>query len=147
MKLIEWVVWFLAGVAALLVVAMIAAFWWAGLVPNRPKAVNVDSVFLWAPHVGWPAAKRGSWLFCWYSEGKDFCELSDIHGDTEFQGEFLPYKSASALRSDQLRIDSDKSSDRKVWVGSELIPLVYLQNGDILIPASNYKDGLRLLTR
>jgi hypothetical protein len=147
MKLFESAIWFMAGVAALVTVALIAAFWWAGLTPNRPKTVQVNSVFLWAPHVGLPGPKRGAWLFCWYSEGKDFCRLSDAHGSTKFEGEFLPYKGKSALPSDQLRIDADKSSDRKVWVGSELIPLVYLQSGDILIPASNYKDGLQLLAR
>ena len=34
-----------------------------------------------------------------------------------------------------------------VWIGEALVPLVYLENGDVLIPASKYEEGLQLLQR
>jgi len=40
-----------------------------------------------------------------------------------------------------------KTRDNKVWVGRALVPLVYLENGDILIPAAKFEDGVRLLQR
>jgi hypothetical protein len=45
----------------------------------------------------------------------------------------------------ELNIDSEKTTDHKVWVGNTLVPLVYLRNGDILIPLESYDAGLRAL--
>jgi len=44
-----------------------------------------------------------------------------------------------------LKIDPEKTGDDKVWIGSALVPLVCLENGEVLIPASKYQDGARLL--
>jgi len=52
MILVEKIVWSLAALVGSVIIALIAAFWWAGLVPNRPDTVNADAVFLSAPAVG-----------------------------------------------------------------------------------------------
>lgn len=49
------------------------------------------------------------------------------------------------LPADQLKIDPEKTRDNKVWIGSALVPLVFLQDGKVLIPSSKYEEGARLL--
>jgi hypothetical protein len=48
---------------------------------------------------------------------------------------------------DQLNIESEKTRDNKVWIGSALVPLVFLQNGRVLLPASQYEESRRLLNQ
>ena len=38
----------------------------------------------------------------------------------------------------ELQIDASESVDNKVWVGNILVPVVYLKNGKILVPAQRY---------
>jgi hypothetical protein len=133
-----------AGIA-LLIVGLAVAYWWAGQIPSRPKGVAANAVFLWAPHVGLPGARRGWWLSCWDDAGHDRCKLSDVHGNTEYEGEFVQYGNEGSVPADQLNIDPEKTSDNKVWVGSALVPLVFLQNGKVLIPATKYEEGVQLL--
>src|SRR2546421_1171471 len=141
----ERAVYFVAATVALLIVGAIGAFWWAGTVPSRPKGVAANAVFLWAPHVGLPAPKRGWWMACWENAGRNYCKLSGIDGNPEFEGEFVPYGRKGPFQADQLRIDPTKTREQKVWVGSALVPLVHLENGQVLIPASKYEEGVRLL--
>ncbi len=65
----------------------------------------------------------------------------------EYKGEFIPYAHKGPIPADQLTIDSAKTRRNKVWVGKALVPLVCLENGDTLIPASKYDEGVRLLQR
>ena len=51
------------------------------------------------------------------------------------------------VASDQLKIDPEKTRDNKVWIGEALVPLVYLQNGEILIPVDKYDEGARLVEK
>jgi hypothetical protein len=133
-----------AGVA-FLIAALMLAYWWAGRIPSRPQGVAVNAVFLWAPHVGFPAARRGWWLSCCDNAGHDRCKLTDVHGNLKYEGEFLLYGDKGFIPVDQLKIDPEKTSDNIVWIGSALVPLVFLQNGKVLIPASKYEEGGRLL--
>src|SRR3954471_1801267 len=141
----ERVIYFVAAAAVLVLVGTIGAFWWAGTVPSRPKGVAADAEFLWAPHVGLFGPRRGWWLSCWEDAAHNRCKLSDVDGNTEYEGEFIPYGDKSPVNADELKIDTEKTRDNKVWVGSALVPLVFLQNGKVLIPASKYEEGARLL--
>lgn len=132
----------------LFVVGVRCAYWWANIPPSRPTSVPGDAVFLWAPYVGVPSPKRGNWLNCWEdATGRNQCRLARQDGATVYQGEFIPYRQTSAVAASQLRIDPDKSRERRLWVGGELVPLVYLNNGRILIPAAKYEEGTKLLDR
>jgi hypothetical protein len=134
------------GMVLLLIVAgFFGAYWWSSTPPNRPKAVAPTAVFLWAPHVGLPAPRRGWWISCRYDANHDYCRLSDIRGSTQYDGEFIAYHTKAAVPASELNIDPEKSTDHKVWVGDTLVPLVYLKNGDILIPRESYDAGLRAL--
>ncbi len=130
---------------AILVFGVVGSYWWANTVPSRPKGVSSNAVFLWAPYVGFPGPRRGWWLACSEQLGHNRCTLSGVDGDVEYEGEFVPYGRKAAIPRDQLSIDAIKTRDHKVWVGEALVPLIYLQNGEVLIPASRYEEGKRLL--
>jgi hypothetical protein len=135
----------LAATAAVLIIGVVGAYWWANTVPSRPKGVASNAVFLWAPYVGFPGPRRGWWLGCSEQAGHTRCTLSGVDGKAEYEGEFVPYDRNAAISADQLRIDAIKTREHKVWIGEALVPLVYLDNGEVLIPASKYQEGTRLL--
>jgi hypothetical protein len=148
MTLAEKALYAIAALGISLILILVGAYWWSGTVPSRPKTVAANAVFLWAPHVGLPAPRRGSWLACWrVIEGSDRCRLSAIDGKTEYEGEFVPYGRKPPLPTDQMSINAEKTREQKLWVGEALVPLVYLYNGDVLIPADEYEEGSRMLNR
>jgi hypothetical protein len=134
------------GIILLVIVGgFFVAYRWSSTPPNRPGEVTPNAVFLWAPHVGLPAPRRGWWLSCRYETNRDYCRLSDIHGTTQYDGEFITYGTKTALPASELKIDPEKSTEHKVWVGNTLVPLVYLRDGSVLIPRQSYDAGLRAL--
>lgn len=132
-------------IAAIAVIGVVGAYWWSNTVPSRPKGVASDAVFLWAPYVGFPGPRRGWWLVCSEQAGHIYCTLSDVNGNLEYNGQFVPYDRQAAIFANELRIDTIKTREHKVWVGEALVPLVYLDDGEVLIPASKYEEGTRLL--
>ena len=145
MTVFEKSIYAVAAVVALLIGGLVVAYWWAGRMPSRPRGVAANGVFLWAPHVGFPGPRRGWWLSCWVDAGHDRCKLSDVDGHAEYEGEFVPFGDKTPVPADELKIDAEKTSDNKVWIGSALVPLVVLQTGKVLIPVSKYEEGARLL--
>lgn len=143
----ERAIYFVATAMVIALLGTIGAFWWAGTIPRRPKAVAANATFLWAPHVGLPGPRRGAWLSCSEDAGHNRCHLYDIDGQIEYEGEFALYGDKGSIPSDQLKIDAEKTGDKNVWIGTELVPLVFLQNGKVLIPATKYEEGVRLLQR
>lgn len=137
----------LLAIPILLIVWLVALEFLANRVPGRPREVARDAVFLWAPAVGFPGGlpRRGWWLACWEEAGRDLCKLSDIDGQTMYEGEFIRYGDRGSVTGKELQIDASKSMEEKVWVGHELVPLAFLKNGEVLIPASAYDEGVRLL--
>lgn len=143
---------YVAGVLAipiLLVGWLIALELFSNKVPGRPRRVARSAVFLWAPAVGFPGGlpRRGEWLACWEDAGRDHCKLSDIDGRPEYEGEFIRYGDRGAVEDKELQIDASKSAESRVWVGNVPVPLAFLNNGKVLIPASAYDQGVRLLTK
>jgi len=134
-------------VGAVLILGFFVASYWYTRVPSRPKGVSSDAVFLSAPAVGLPTPRRGSWLSCSEQDHHNHCTLSNIEGRTEYQGEFVRFGDRGTVPAAQLRIDADKSRQDAVWVDSALVPIVYLKDGEILIPAGKYEDGARLVNR
>jgi hypothetical protein len=135
----------LAATVVLLIIGVAGAYWRANTLPSRPRGVSSNAVFLWAPYVGFPGPRRGWWLACSEQAGHTRCTLSGVKGDAEYEGEFVPYDRNAAISADQLRINAIKTREHKVWIGEALVPLVYLDNGEVLIPASKYEEGIRLL--
>ena len=71
--------------------------------------------------------------------------MDDIDGSFEYKGEFVPYAGKESPLNGAFKIDASKSCENKVWVDHALVPLVYLESGEILIPASKYNEGVKLL--
>lgn len=143
-------VYAVAAIIAALTFGLIGTYRLANTIPSRPKGVPGSAVFLWAPPVGFPGLpRRGWWLSCWVQGERDHCSLSDINGNAEYQGDFLRYGDKRSLTQDELQIDSEKTADieTKLWNGNVFVPIVFLRNGEILIPANLYEDGVRLLQR
>lgn len=137
----------LLGIPALvLATVVIGGYWWSNTTPLRPKGVPTTAVFLRAPATGAPGAPQGEWLACTEREGHNYCRLADKSGRTEFEGEFIRYHGSSAALASQLRIDATKTTkEQSVWLSDTWVPLVHLENGEILIPASKYEEGKHLL--
>jgi hypothetical protein len=132
----------------LVIVGMASSYWWANTVPSRPRGVSREAVFLWAPYVGVPGPRRGWWIVCWKSLGEHIiCRESEIDGAAKYEGEFIPYGARSLLAPDSLIIDPVKSRELGVWIDHKNIPLVFLKNGEILIPAAKYEEGRRVIDR
>lgn len=132
------------AVALIFVVGIPTLYWWSGTIPGRPKTVASNAVFLWAPNLPFPGPRRGSWLSCNYDAGHDRCSLSTVDGVHEYTGEFVTYGPQTAATDSQLGIDPKKSTKSGVWVGDVLVPLVYLRDGEILIPKDRYGDGAQI---
>jgi len=136
------------AVVILAVGAIVGAYWWSNVPPSRPKGLMANSVWVWAPFVGLPGPKRGVWIGC-SKEGRKgpcLCQITDKDGRTEYAGPFLSYK-GSVPESD-LAINAEETQahrmEQGVFMNETLVPLVYLKNGDILIPEARY-DHVKLL--
>ena len=142
---LEKSVYLISGLILFMVIGLAAAYWWTTRVPSLPAGVRADAVFLWAPAVGLPAPRRGNWLSCWEENQHILCQLNKIDGTFEYKGEFAEYREKRLIPPGELKIDSEKTCDDHVWVGDALVPLVYLQSGDVLVPAMKYDESVRLL--
>jgi hypothetical protein len=145
MSLFERITYLLSAIVLFLAVGLGIAYWWSGRVPSRPASVRSDAVFLWAPAVGVPAPRRGWWFSCWEESAQDICELNNLDGSLQYKEEFLSYSHRGPVAQSALQIDTSKTGSKKLWIGQALVPLAYLQNGEILVPASNYDEGVRLV--
>lgn len=138
----EKVVTGILGVLLAGILSVIVGYWWSNTVPSRPRSVAPNAAFLWAPHVGLPAPRRGWWLACWEDRGSDRCRLSNIGGVTEFEGDYVPYNEKGPLPLERLQIAARKTERAtKFWIGGALVPLVHLKDGSVLIPVVRLKQG------
>jgi hypothetical protein len=78
---------------------------------------------------------------------EDWCRLTDVKGRLEYEGKFVSFPDKAPIATDELTIDPIKTREHKLWVGDALVPLVYLRNGKILVPAARYDDAAHLLER
>jgi hypothetical protein len=112
--LFEKALYIVGAIGSLLIIGVAAAYWWANTVPMHPKGVSPTAVFLWAPYVGFPGPRRGSWIACSEQARQNRCTLNEIDGTIEYEGGFVPYGRKDAINADQLKIDPVKSRDYKV---------------------------------
>lgn len=146
MSLLEKFVYIISAILALLVLGIVGGYWWSNTTPNRPSTVPNGAVFLRAPATGAPGPPRGQWLACWESNGHILCSLSSKNGSTEFEGEFVPYRGEVTVPADQLKINLSKTTNEKsIWSGNTWVPLIFLDNGEVLIPVAKYEEGKRII--
>jgi hypothetical protein len=142
-----------AALFVLALIAVVGAYWWSNIPPNRSPGLPADAVWLWGPAVGLPAPKRGTWLNCWIATnagapGQFHCKTTDKSGRQLYEGVFLPYKQEGLISQSELIIDTEQMQRNRqaVLVDGELVPIIYLKNGNILIPSAKYEDGKKLLS-
>lgn len=143
---------FLLVCVALLIVTVVGAYWWSNIPPRRPQGVSSDAVFLWAGHLGLPAPKHGTWLECWTDSkvGENRCRLTEMNGARSFESDFRANTGISPVPQSDLHIVSEQTSqsvDLWVRVNTQLVPLVFLENGTVLIPSGAYQEGMGKLER
>lgn len=137
-------------IIGLIVVGIAGAYWWSNVPPKRPPGVSQSAVFLWAGHLGLPAAKHGTWIECWTDTtgGANKCKLTEMDGSVNYEGVFLPDTGKTPVPQSDLIIKSEQTSqsvDLWVRVGEHFVPLVFLQNGTVLIPKDAHDEGLTKL--
>ncbi len=132
-------------IALALMFSIIAAYWWSNREPSKPKDVPQSAVFMWAPYDGIPGPRRGWWLHCDQKTTSFWCTVNQVDGTLKYQGEYIPYHIGTEIAATNLRIDAVKSRKFGVWIEHKNIPIIYMQNGEILIPASRYEEGKQIL--
>jgi hypothetical protein len=132
------------------ILAIVGAYWWANVPPARPKGVSPDAVFLWAGHLGLPAAKHGTWIECWAASdiSVNKCRLTEMDGTLAYEGVFLANTGQTPVAPSDLKILSEQTSQRlDLWVRvkGQPLPLVFLRDGNVLIPKEAYREGMAKL--
>ena len=127
-----------------------AMIWWTSRTPRRPREVSPRALYIERGVVPFKLSSTpGDWLDCWFEEREhlDCCKLTDERGKLEFQDVFLPYEGQSALPEDKLVFDTRRTGH--LWTGSyekgTRIPIVYLTNGEILLPRSEYEKAKQIV--
>lgn len=137
----------LVSLIGVLFLAIFGEYWWSNVPPKRPSDVSSNAVFLWAGHVGFPAAKHGTWIECWTDtpERVNKCRLTEMDGRLNYEGIFLADTGRNPAPSSDLKILSEETSQSvNLWVRAQgqLVPLVFLKNGTVLIPKDAFQDGM-----
>jgi hypothetical protein len=141
------------GMAIVLLIVAVMFIWWAYSAPQRPANVSSSAVFFWGPPVGLPGPKRGDWITCWFEprQNEDRCTIVEVDGSLLYEGVFVPYGSQTPLPASQLLIDSKMTNLAQERVSvmvlrqdsskpvPRFVPLIYLHNGEILVPEKGYE--------
>jgi hypothetical protein len=129
-----------------MIVVVIAVLWWAGRAPRRPTDLSPNALYIERGVVPFKLSSTpGDWLDCWFNEleHSDRCKMTDEKGKLEFEDVFLPYEGHFPLPQDKLVFDTRRTGH--VWTGSgekgTRIPIVYLTDGEILLPRSEYEKA------
>ena len=137
------------GILAFVVVAIIAVMWWGSRIPKRPPDISLAGIFIERGRAAFKLSTHGDWLDCWQDSrtGTDRCKLTEEDGSVEFEDTFVPYDGPNPIPASELKIDSDKTGTLTFHVNPNdlahdvALPVIFLQNGQILLPQSRYQDG------
>ncbi len=134
---------------ALVTVIILAtgALWWEGHKPRRPRTVSSNALYVLPNNVPFTLHKTGYWLDCWFDEraNVDRCKLTDEKGTRSFEDVFLPCVGQTPLPQRELVFNTRRTGS--VWTLSPdkgiNAPVVYLENGEPLLPQSLYAEAKR----
>jgi hypothetical protein len=110
---------------------------------RRPKYLSPNALYIERAVVPFKLSSTpGDWLDCWFDENEqlDHCKMTDDKGNPEFEDVFLPYEGQSPVSQDKLVFDTGRGG---IWIGSyeKGFPIVYLTNGEILLPRSEFEKA------
>ena len=123
----------------------------ASTVPPKPDGLSPRAIYVEQLHVPFQLTRNADWLDCWFDEHEnvDRCKMTDLRGRTEFEDVFLPLPGRKPAPSDRLQFDTHltgsvltSANTNGRWV---FVPIVFLQDGTVLIPQSRYDQGVRVL--
>lgn len=109
---------FTALALGLVVLLISGGYWRLNIPPRLPHGVSGNAVFLWARHLGLPAPKHGTWIECWFEHASSVnkCKLNEMDGTPGYQGIFLPDKGKTPVSQENLKIETEPTSDSTHWV-------------------------------
>jgi hypothetical protein len=123
------------GVVLILAIVGMATYWWLSIPhdPKRPATVPKEAVWI-------GIHKGGEWTLCGVKEYGDTaqCTMWGWHGTLDYQGDFKTYKESPLSPNKRLDINTQLSSTKEVFIHGEFVPIIYLTNHKILIPAEAY---------
>jgi hypothetical protein len=141
-----------AAIAATVFAVIAGSYRLSNIPPKRPQGVSANAVFWWAGHLGLPAPRHGRWLECWaeIDSAGSRCRVTEMNGKIEYDGLYLPNTDQPAIAQSNFKILIETTRDANLWIGmndGNYAPLIFLQNGTILIPKDGYSEGLSKLDR
>ena len=123
--------------------------WWGSHIPKRPSNISASGIFIERGSVPFKISMHGDWLDCWEDVGTntDHCRLTDEGGVLKFEDVFLPYDARAVIPQAQLQIDRNRTGH--LWMGvaaqNVSLPIVFLQNGAILLPQSEFQKAKKVV--
>jgi hypothetical protein len=138
----------ISGIALLLMIACgLLALWWGSRPPHRPPNLSASALYIERGVVPFKLLNSGEWLDCWFDEHEHVvrCKLTNMNGWSEFEDVFLPYPRQSPVLPADLILNRRRTGT--LWSGtyekSIQYPIVYLANGEILLPRSDFEKAKR----
>lgn len=129
--------------------AFLALMWWGSRIPKRPADISASGIFIERGSVPFKLSTHGDWLDCWQDvhSNTDQCRLTDEKGVLKFEGKFLSYENRTVIPGQELKIDATKTGHLWMGVTEENIsfPVVFLQNGTILLPQGDYEKAKKIV--
>jgi hypothetical protein len=114
-------------------------------VPPRPANISSRGVFLEVGVVPFKLSTHGDWLECWKDDAANMnrCRYTDEKGAVYFEDFVLPYEGVSPVPAGELVIDPVRTGSFHYGVTDKNLrfPLIFLRNGQILLPQSDYEWG------
>jgi hypothetical protein len=114
-------------------------------VPRRPANISSRGVFLEVGVVPLKLSTHGDWLECWKDDGAnaDRCRYTDEKGAVYYEDLVLPYEGVSPVPAGELVIDPVRTRSFHYGVTDKNVrfPLIFLRNGQILLPQGDYEWG------
>lgn len=142
------ITWSIAGVFLFAIFGYYFLSWKFSHPPKRPPTMPENSVWIEGPALPFQFQYRGVWLGCRRTVHAEIqCEDSEWNGKTLYRDGYVPYDDPKRpVEDSELHLSIVDWS--RVWAGfkgGELIPLVRLENGTVLLPASDYEAARKFL--
>jgi hypothetical protein len=132
-----------------LTLAFFTLMWLGSRIPKRPANISDSGIFIERGSVPFKLSTHGDWLDCWQDVRTNTaqCRLTNEKGILKFEGTFLSYETRAAIPAAELKIDSTRTGH--LWLGVTTgnipFPIIFLQNGTILLPESDYEKAKKVV--
>jgi hypothetical protein len=135
----------LTGLVVIAFVTFLIVAWHGSRLPKRPANISPKAAFLEVGIVPFKFSTHGDWLDCWKDDRANMnrCKYTDEMGAVYYEDFVLPYDGTSPVPEEALLIDSKRTRTFHYGITDKNIrfPLIFLENGQILLPQSDYEWG------